>query len=71
MTRTKFHGVRIWNLVPCDSGFGEWECNGATFVKKDSIKLNPKLDGLIKKQTGKAVTAETADGIPVTGMLVK
>lgn len=61
-------GVKIWNLTPASSGFGEWECNGATFVRKDSIRPHPKIDGLIRNQTGPAVEAETEDGIPVIGM---
>jgi len=69
MKANKLRGVRIWNIIPCDSGFGEWESNGATFVRKDSIKLNPNLDGLIKNQTGPAVIAETWDRIEVRGMI--
>jgi hypothetical protein len=69
MKTRQLRGVRIWNLVPASSGFGEYECNGAAFVRKDSIKPNPKLDGLIRNQTGPAVEAETEDGIPVIGMM--
>lgn len=64
-------GLKIWNLVPCSSGFGEWESNGATFVRKDSVKLRPDIDGLIRNQTGKPITAQTWDGIDVVGMLTK
>lgn len=66
---TRLRGVKIWNLVPCSSGFGGYESTGAAFVRKTSIRRNPKLDGLIHNQTGPAVTGETWDGIEVIGML--
>lgn len=64
------YGFKIWSVVPCAGGFGEYESNGPLFVRKASIRTNPKLDGLIHRQTGPAVIAETLDGMEVTGMLI-
>jgi len=70
MKNSKPVGVKIWEVKPCDSGFGEYQATGACFVKKSSIQPNTKIDGLIRNQTGPAITAETHDGIPVIGMMV-
>ena len=64
-------GFKIWNIVPSASGFGGWESNGSVFVRKDSIKSNSRLDGLIRNQTGPVVTAETWDGDEVVGMMAQ
>lgn len=64
------YGLKIWSINPCDSGFGEWESSGSVFVQKNTIKLRPDLDGLIRNQTGPAVEAETIYG-PVVGMKTK
>lgn len=64
-------GFKLWHIVPSSSGFGQWECNGSVYVKKDTIKPRPDLDGLIHSQTGKAVSALTWDGEEFIGMLPK
>lgn len=72
MKSSKRHfGIKLWNLVPCSVGFGEWESNGPVWVTKNSIKPNPKLDGLIHNQTGPSVSGTTIDGVEVKGMMPK
>jgi hypothetical protein len=67
----KPYGVRIFSVVKCDSGFGEWESRGPQFVRKNSISPRPDLDGLIRNQTGPAVQGETVQGETVIGMLTR
>lgn len=61
-------GIKLWSIVQSSNGFGQWESNGSVFVRKDTIKPRPDLDGLIRNQTGPAVEALTWENDPVVGM---